>query len=568
MPAANSKIESDKIFVQDLLTKWFRIPDYQRAYVWGKDQIWELLGDLIYALRESPDAEYFLGSTVLRRNNDKKLGYEEFEVLDGQQRLTTLLLLLAVIRDRTDDDELIDTCQECLCQKENKLRRIPGRFRLESDSRGRVQAFMNAHIQKPKGTLDSQLKQSWDVDGEDKSARNMALAVLEIQAYFKDNGEVDLQELTGFLLNQVLMIYVATDELDDAFRLFTILNNRGMPLRNSDILKATNLGLVPGDKKSAYAKEWEEMESELDDNVDRFLAYIRTILVKEKARHGMIKEFNEKVFVPKLISEGKAFLDLLFEYFGHHQHLLVNKQGGSTERRQLDNLISIMREGLPGTDWVPPLLAYYHKFRNTCLVTFLTLLDNKVSADLMTGVPPTTRIENLNAILKSIEKSNQADTIINDTSLFKIDRDDLRWVLNGKVYGRRFTKYVLLKLNYLKLDHSLTSLDVSRAITVEHILPQNPEENSQWKRDFTDAERNELVHKLGNIVLLGRGKNASLGRLDFAFKTGKYFKGYLSISPHLEQVLHNKKSWTPKDITENQTQSLNDLLDFYCPVVA
>src|SRR3712207_8270207 len=55
---------------------------------------------------------------------------------------------------------------------------------------------------------------------------------------FKENAEVDLQELTGFLLNQVLMIYVATEELGDAFRLFTILNNRGMPLRNSDILRS------------------------------------------------------------------------------------------------------------------------------------------------------------------------------------------------------------------------------------------------------------------------------------------------------------------------------------------
>ena len=76
------------------------------------------------------------------------------------------------------------------------------------------------------------------------------------------------------------MIYVATENLDDAFRLFTILNDRGMPLRNSDILKATNLGVLTNSaEKEHYAKMWEKAEGDLGDDFDRFLSHKRTIML-------------------------------------------------------------------------------------------------------------------------------------------------------------------------------------------------------------------------------------------------------------------------------------------------
>ena len=93
------------------------------------------------------------------------------------------------------------------------------------------------------------------------------------------------------------MIYVATEDLEDAFRLFMILNDRGIPLRNSDILKSTNLGALDNEvDKIKYAKIWEQAEGELGDDFDRFLNHIRTILVKEKARLSLLKEFEDKIY--------------------------------------------------------------------------------------------------------------------------------------------------------------------------------------------------------------------------------------------------------------------------------
>jgi uncharacterized protein with ParB-like and HNH nuclease domain len=97
------EIKSKKILVKDIFsTMWFRIPEYQRPYIWGKDEINELLDDITFAQREKPNQEYFLGSFVFqakRAGTMPDLQCDENDLLDGQQRMTTLLMIFACIRD-------------------------------------------------------------------------------------------------------------------------------------------------------------------------------------------------------------------------------------------------------------------------------------------------------------------------------------------------------------------------------------------------------------------------------------------------------------------------------------
>ena len=88
------EIEAKKVSVNQIFSDfWFRIPDYQRAYVWGHEQISELMEDLLDAMRENPNKEYFLGSMVLQKFQETNNGltYACYDVLDGQQRLTYLI---------------------------------------------------------------------------------------------------------------------------------------------------------------------------------------------------------------------------------------------------------------------------------------------------------------------------------------------------------------------------------------------------------------------------------------------------------------------------------------------
>jgi hypothetical protein len=568
---AASKIESEKALLKDLFQQfWFRIPVYQRPYVWGREQIDDLLDDLTYAQQHAPTDQYFLGSTVLQKNEiTKERTYEEYDVLDGQQRMTTLLLLLAVLRDRTDDDDVKSELTPFIHKKGSKTLQTPGRLRIVAENRADVSQFMAEYVEKDGGTQQSaKLLQLRTDKQEDTSVRNMARAVLEIHIYFDRHPEVEAGAFSGFLLRQVLLIYVATENLDDAFRLFTILNNRGMPLRNSDILKAQNLGeLTAESDKTQYAKFWEQMDSELGDDIDRFLAYLRTILVKDKARLGLVKEFEERVFGGKnskpLLAKGLPMLKFTQQYKKYYDQLFTGDNPLEGQGYSFDNLLAVMQEGLPGTDWVPPLLLFYDKFRTNELLAFLLLLDNKFSADLMLGEAPTTRIENMNIILRAIEAASSAQEIVEDASLFAYNLSDLEQVLRGKVYGRRFAKYLLLKLDYLLHDHLVARIRLGGSISIEHILPQNPAGNSQWVKDFSQEDRNAYTNWLGNMVLIGRGKNASLGRLDFSEKTKRYFSSSISVSPQSQRVLHNRKQWLPTDLVDNQKEIINTVSSGY-----
>ncbi|MFQ5715473.1 MAG: DUF262 domain-containing protein [Nitrospinales bacterium] len=103
------EINSEKVILRKIFSEyWFAVPEYQRSYVWDEDRVNELLEDLLFAFENNSESEYFLGSLVLREFEDDSAGvkHRAFDVLDGQQRLTTLLLLFAVIRDVSDEKKI------------------------------------------------------------------------------------------------------------------------------------------------------------------------------------------------------------------------------------------------------------------------------------------------------------------------------------------------------------------------------------------------------------------------------------------------------------------------------
>ena len=576
--AMKNEIKSEKILVRKIFSEmWFSIPEYQRPYVWDNDQITELLEDISYAMLERPDSEYFLGSFVFqshKKSSEDGIEFIENDLLDGQQRITTMLLIFSVLRDRAEDKEAIKSCQKCIFQAANRFERIPERSRITFAIRSGALEFID-NLSKNKGfTANHDEIRSLEEKAADISVRNMARAIRLINQFFNERKEqIKVEKYFDFLLNNLLMIYVATENFEDAFRLFTILNDRGIPLRNSDILKAINLGALQNNQeKKKYATMWESAESDLEDDFDRFLSYARTILVKEKARLSLLQEYEDKIYSPKekgkvtgakkpaLLKKGKETFDFIKSHLENYQQIISGNNYDITGDFKFDNLIKTMFVGLPSTDWLPPLLHYYDKFKGEEIFKFLTLLDNKFSADWVVRLTPTIRIESMNNIIKEIDKQkNYANVLTSKTLLFDVDA--LFTELNGRIYGRRFARYVLLKLDYLYQDHShkMNYEDIS----VEHILPQKPVESSQWCNDFTEQQRDDLTDTLGNLVLISRKKNTSLGRLDYKDKKEKYFKEKINTCPNSLRVLNGNDKWDPATLKENHRTCLKELKAHY-----
>ena len=554
---SSGAIEADKQILQKIFSQdfWFVIPEYQRPYVWQKDNIEELIEDLYYAFEHKEDNEYFLGSLVLKNTNNQN--FTEYEVLDGQQRLTTFFMMIAVLRDLLEDEDYKSTMREMIYKKENKLKKIPSRNRITYYIRDNVESFISEFIISDNGTLkkDELLHRA---ESDNISISNMANGILIINNLLSQKE--NLEEFVVFLLNKALFIYVSTDNTEDAFRLFTILNDRGIPLTSADILKSTNIGQIQKEELKKYSKIWEEIEAKYGDNFDRFLVFIRNILVKQKANANLLDEFEKNIYEKGKLNKGKDTIDLLSKYDEIYDEIieLENKKLSN----EYKNLITIMKIGLQSEDWIPPLMYYYSKFKFNRLDDFLKRLEYKFAGDLVAQESPTTRIENMNKIMREIEKidiSNLND-FINNSDVFDINKRAYREVIDGNIYKRRFNRYLLLKLEYLMTDNTV-HLSSYKTISVEHILPQNPSINSQWRNDFTDEEREFWTHKIANLVLISKRKNSKLSNLDYEDKKEKYLNERIDVFKGSKVFIDKNLKWTVDVLQKRQEKLVNMLIN-------
>jgi hypothetical protein len=588
----SNHIESGKKFITEAFAWWYRVPVYQRPYVWGTDQVNDLLEDVAHASATKSNAEYFLGTIVLQTRgvtDHDGTEYKENDLLDGQQRLTTCLMLHAVARDLSNDDKLKKLCRETVFQEENVFDGIPERLRIIFDIRQEVRDFVTRFLQTDGGTNDEKSLRDLVLQSKDISVRNMAAAVLEIRRFFSDSDAPALEVFFPFFRNKVLLIYVASQQLEDAFRLFTVLNDRGMKLRNSDILKTTNLSALKeaggsDQEQRSAAQLWEEMEGELGEEFDAFLAHLRTVLVKEKARLGLLQEFDENVYdrrqfnrdtkqytaLPPLLKRGRPTFEFIRRYRQHYQALLSGNNYDIEGNWEFDNLVSLLHDAGLADFWLPPLLHYREIFGEERIVEFLRKLENKFCGDWIARETPTTRIEAMNGILKRFDrvkeqypksKERQIESLLTSDVFDFNKREFLNQLDVAPVYGRRFARYILYKLDMIYGGKN-NRIQPPKEISVEHILPQNPADDSEWSKDFTPDQRIEWTDRLGNLVLISRRKNTSQGRLDYDLKKSRYFRNNIETFPNSLRVLTNNSRWAPDALISNHNEVLATLEEY------
>lgn len=573
-----TEIKCEKKVIREIFNMWYCIPDYQRAYVWDTDQVRDLLDDTISAYRENKEAQYFLGSMVLKINekSENNVSYTEYELLDGQQRITTVFLILACMRDMlTDYPQYQNSLAGFVYQAEDAILQQPERMRIIFNIRSDVRDFVNEYIKPLHGTCDSALlKDKMQAKDVNISIRNMANAMLVAHEFLEENKS-DIIGYLSYFLNKVLMIYVATEELQDAFQLFTVLNNRGVKLSSSDILKAENLKELSAADRTSWATRWEEMETYFGEEFDKFLSHIRTILVKKKQTTTLLKEFDEfvysnqeydrtqKKYVPRtpILRRGRDTFELLYSYYHTYQEVFDTDHSVVTGDYEITNYLKLMETGFGADYWIAPVLDYYRKYRRRGFVAFLKALDRKLSADWITAATPTVRMENVNAILREIEASQDSAALL-QSKTFTINKSDFGRVINGDIYGRSFAKYLLLKLDLIYRGSSTPMIPQAIA-SIEHILPRNPSADSQWVKDFPAAEREEWTNKLGNLVLISRRKNTSQGNRDYVEKKEKYFEKNIEMFPNSIRIYQNYPEWKLSDLKKNHSDVVTELLNVY-----
>ena len=514
------KIECDKKTLSEIFDWRYRIPDYQRPYAWEIEHVENLLADTFEAYKEKHTSKYFLGSMVL-----KKIDGSEFEVLDGQQRLTTIFLVLAVIRDLSDDKKLADKCREAVVQPEDIYDEKPECLRIEFDIRDDVRDFIDKYVKIDGATKNH--KELADIvknKTADVSVRNMAAAIITIKKFFQENPN-KLGEYFTYLWKKVVLICIWTEEFDDAFQVFTVLNNRGLKLRNSDILKAMNLREISRtEDRKRYAQKWQAMEKNLGDYFDQFLTHIFAILTKRKAKATLLKEFEENIYAKNKLRKGRGTFEYVDRLFEIYKKTFTESIYDSQEKYEATNYIRLMNFGLHTDYWKAAVLLFYDKKGSDRFGEFMKLLDKKISGDWICGRSAAKRIENFCAILREIDSAYSSERLFK-SKVFTIDLAELELILNKAVNSDKksgYSRYLLLKLDLI-YNGNATEFLVPEEISIEHILPQNPPSQSHWQKDFSKEERDEWMDKLGNLALVTQHKNSSLSNLDFIEKKTRYF---------------------------------------------
>ena len=585
-----TKIDCDKALVKDIFKNWYSIPNYQRPYVWETDQVEELLS-CISGAKDNHDEQYFIGSIIYKVTEKVVDGvkYQEFELLDGQQRITTIFLIIAVIRDivlknrdQFDEDtfkDITSTCEELIYQRKSRSKGNPERMRIVFDIRKEVKEFVNNYIKPELSTLnDNMLKILASDNKKNTSIKHMVNTILTVRKYFNDNISIpsELEEFFYYLQNNVLMVYIATENLDDAFQLFTVMNNTGLKLTNSDILKATNLKEIESESiQKECAMEWEDMETYFGDDFDNFLSQIRTILVKRRADYTLIKEFSDIIYSGKrwdrskkqwvnsepLLNKGKDTFAFVKDYFDVYQLLFDKSHFDEIKSYHIFNYLSFMTKAFETDYWKAPVLMYFKKFGYNGFQDFLKKLDNKLSCDWIIGLVASMRIDNMNQILVCIEKAQNYVEVLT-SNVFNINLSDFKSVITDSIYGRRYARYLLLKIDLLNESQS-EKYDLPDTISIEHILPQNPNDSSLWVSDFSVSDREEWTDKIGNLVLISRRKNTAQGNRDYAAKKEKYFKNNIERFPSMLKLFNDHSEWKLENLIKRQNEVVEMLLNYY-----
>ncbi|MCY3580292.1 MAG: DUF262 domain-containing protein, partial [bacterium] len=247
----------------------FHIPLYQRPYAWTVEQVDELLDDLLNALEQDPQAPYFLGSIVLIKDEH----HPKSAVVDGQQRLTTLTMILCALRDLVTRDKDRTDLDAFVKQEGNDLKGTQDQFRLRLRDRDRT--FFEEHVQ-TRGNINRLLTEDWA--GQSDIQRRITDNFTLIVETLKPLTDSRRRELAKFIVLQCFLVVVTATDRDSAYRIFSVMNDRGLDLSPTDILKADTIGDLEESEQLSYGNIWETIEERLSrDNFRDLFTHIRMI---------------------------------------------------------------------------------------------------------------------------------------------------------------------------------------------------------------------------------------------------------------------------------------------------
>ena len=362
--------------------------------------------------------------------------------------------------------------------------------------------------------------------------------------------------LASFLGQRCFLVIVSTSDQESAYRIFEVMNNRGLDLSPTDILKAQIIGPMDEDDTEKYTRLWENIEEVVGrDGFRGIFSHIRMIYTGRKLRRTLQQEFQDNVL--KQLS-GYRFIDeVLVPYANAYEAITKKPNEGYASGTQPDDMKELLRylNRLDNFDWIPPAMAFFKKCSRDAdaLLSFIRDLERLAYGLFLMRANINWRIDRYAEVLQAIETDADLSADSSPLQLKNEEKSDVLKALNGQIYDQNRVSRVGMPL-LLRLDSVLSDAGVEYnhpIITIEHVLPQNPTQGSEWETNFSEEERHEWTGKIANLVLLSRRKNSEASNYDFELKKQRYFSGNVTTFALTSQVL-NESEWTLAVLSRRQ----------------
>nr|WP_214645485.1 HNH endonuclease family protein [Novosphingopyxis iocasae] len=362
--------------------------------------------------------------------------------------------------------------------------------------------------------------------------------------------------LLPFIAQRCYLVVVEASDQASAYRIFSVMNDRGLDLSATDILKADVVGAIESEEEQArYNDVWESLEDGLGrEAFGDLFAHLRMIHRRQKMRGTLEKEFKNYVqpverpieFIgQELKSSAEAFKKILEP----------DSSKNSKRYRLLKGLHQIDNQ-----DWQPALIKFMvDRFgQEDEIDKFLERLDRLAYFLFITRANINQRLQRYGLLIEEIaEEASVEDITALNLSEFEVE-SLFDWLDDDIYLNQRTRRAILLRLDEMLSDG--TAHYDHRILTIEHVLPQNPGANSDWIRKFpSKSYRDHWVHTLANLVLLSKYKNPAASNYDFEKKKGAYFSNDGDSAFVLTNQVRELDDWTPEILEERRERLLRKI---------
>ncbi|GAA9666520.1 DUF262 domain-containing protein [Helicobacter pylori] len=572
---ADESIEGKACQLKNILATefeaYYQIPIYQRPYQWTEENCEKLLDDLLSSYECYKESDYFCGSLVLIEiGTDSATNAKTYDIVDGQQRLSTFILLAKVLATLYNNEVSNNKISRDFLEKslgdtdEEKRKRLTFNtigLNAKDDFQDALDFFDNSHASK-------------------NNKNNYLKNAVCLKNYLEKKEIENINAFIKWLYLRVIFIKTTCPNISMALRIFSVLNARGLPLHAIDVFKVELLKkLVKEKDQEEFVSRWNALRQKCSENESKFPKR------KENKREKNAAEILFSWYLTYLnpVTSGKNMEERLADQFERLNKVPLEYLKG------IEDFYNAYCEVLGMQDWHAHLLSYLasdfwriilctsilHHYSDQDIETLKELLvkfyyqnwvaeqkepKKQTNCNIIKALKEKQSVENIASIVKEYLNGNKI------TQHFKEKlEDDHLYEKHKKASKNSWLRPILILVEYSMSDDPRPKRIQKDDYHIEHILPQNPDPSSQWMKDFSEEERGLYTHSLANLTLLGGTKNAQASNLDFKDKQKIYMGEEIRLSKKRSfrvmtcykmtiDIAHHYTEWTPTSLEKRKEE--------------